>query len=365
MLFDAATETARDRAPREADTPAADFFRTGYIVALDGWRGAAILMVVLAHGWPLSDKLPVDFGSSGVTLFLIVSGFLITRRLLTAYYDGGKIAFRKFYIQRAFRILPPAMAYVAALLVLRQFVPEIRTSDSEIVACLFFWRNYLFTPENGWFTGHFWSLAVEEHFYLTWPLAIHLAGRKRALCLAFGAAAACGVWRWVGWRYPFHINYAFDRVPYFFRTDTRIDGLLLGSAMAIVLSNPDWALPLRRYLSHAESIICLFALGLIWLTAGHWFTGVREELAMTALLTITVLRPGEGLSRALEWGPLRAVGRLSYSIYIWQQLFLVPAGILWWNRFPGNLVLVFAAACASYFLVEEPARRFGRKLLQS
>ncbi len=334
-----------------------------YIPALDGWRALAILMVLFAHGSKFSNSLPVDLGSSGVTFFLILSGYLITTRLLTSYSDGGNIAFQRFYIQRAFRILPPIIAYHAVLLLLTGLSPEFRTSRSEIVASLFFWRNYLFVPDthalSGWFTGHFWSLSVEEHFYVIWPILIHFAGRKRGLYIALLGAAGCSLWRWVGWHYKPHLNYTLDHVPYFFRTDIRLDAMLLGGAVAIISAHADWEEIIRRYLSVRETIVCVFLLGIIWLSASHWFTGLKEELAVTALLTITILYPTEGLARALACRPMRAVGKLSYSLYIWQQLFLVPETVGWWNRFPTCLLLVFAASLLSYFFIERPMRQLG------
>jgi len=341
-----------------------------YIPALDGWRAIAILMVLFAHGSPLSDRLPVDLGASGVAFFFILSGYLITTRLLTKYYDGGKVALGRFYVQRGFRILPPAICYLVFLFLLNQMVRGLNVSRSEIVASLFFWRNYLLVPHSaekltGWFTGHFWSLSVEEHYYLVWPLIIHQAGKKRALRVALIGAAGCALWRWAGWHYKFHINYVFDHVPYFFRTDTRLDGLLLGSAVAIVLNYPRAAAAIRQYLSVRESAACIVLLGITWFFAGFPFIGFKEELIATVLLLATLSRPSEGLARVLAWPPLRMIGRFSYSLYIWQQLFLVvqtgrtPLGRL--NQFPLNFVLVFAAALASYYFVEGPARRFGAK----
>lgn len=341
-----------------------------YIAALDGWRAIAILMVLFAHGSPISDRLPVDLGASGVAFFFILSGYLITTRLLTKYYDGGQVALGRFYVQRGFRILPPAVCYLAFLFLLNQTIRGLNVSRSEIVASLFFWRNYLLVPHSaeklaGWFTGHFWSLCVEEHYYLVWPLIIHQAGKKRALRIALIGAVSCALWRWAGWHYKFHINYVFDRVPYFFRTDTRLDGLLLGSAVAIVLNHPRAVAVIRRYLSVRESAACIALLGITWAVAAYPFIGLKEELIVSILLLATVSRPSEGLARALAWRPLCALGRLSYSLYIWQQLFLVgktgeaPLGLL--NRFPLNFVLVFAAALASYYFVEGPARRFGAK----
>jgi peptidoglycan/LPS O-acetylase OafA/YrhL len=289
---------------------------------------------------------------------------------MTKYYDGGRVALGRFYVQRGFRILPPAICYLVILFLLNQMVSGLNVSRSEIVASLFFWRNYLLVPAGagrvpGWFTLHFWSLSVEEHYYLVWPLIIHQAGKKRALRIALIGTAGCALWRWAGWHYKFHVNYVLDQVPYFFRTDTRLDGLLLGSAVAIVLNHPRAAAVIRQYISVRESVACIVLLGITWLLADYPFIGLKEEIIVAVLLLATLSRPGEGLARVLAWPPLCVTGRLSYSLYIWQQLFFVvptgrtPLGQL--NQFPLNFVLVFAAALASYYFIERPARRFGAK----
>lgn len=337
-----------------------------YLPALDGWRGVAILMVLLAHGSAYVDSLPVDVGYTGVTLFFILSGFLITRRLLTAYQAESGILLRKFYVQRAFRLLPPLLVYLLVLGVLSD-IGTLRVPREELVSALLFYRNYAVVPADsslhGWFTGHFWSLAVEEHYYLLWPFTLHWAGRRRALGAALGAACCFAAWRWYGWYHPVSISYTVDHVPYFFRTDTRLDSLLLGSALGLVLSQPEWVSEIRRRFSPGSLKFVLAALAIVWMRFDFGYIRIPEEVLIAAVLMFAVLYPGGWLSRGLSWKPLGLIGKVSYGLYIWQQLFLVaPQGqalLGGLNLFPFNFVALSAATCASYFLIERPAIRLG------
>jgi peptidoglycan/LPS O-acetylase OafA/YrhL len=339
-----------------------------HLAPLDGWRGVAILMVLFAHGSPLAETLRVDLGSSGVAFFFILSGFLITTRLFTFYYRGGSVAFKEFYLQRAFRLFPPLLAYLSVVFIIGNFVAGVKVPFSEITASLFFFRNYLAVPQvenlSGWFTGQFWSLAVEEHYYLFWPLIVHLAGKKRSLPIALTGAFACVIWRnWLG------VGSAIADVPYYLRSDMRVDGLLLGSALGVVFANPAWFARIQRVLSPRDSLAALLLLAAVWWHAGYWYLGITEELAVCALLMVTAAFPSQGLGRLLSWEPLCRVGKLSYSLYIWQELFLLtqrggePLG--WLNRPPLNYAMVFAAALASYYLIERPAKRLANSVVSA
>jgi len=143
-----------------------------YIPTLDGWRAVAILAVLVCHGLdqrqhPFAEPL----GSAGVLLFFSISGFLITRRMLDEESQTGAVSLRKFYLRRAFRILPPALFYLAAITFLG-LMGVFPFSAEPILKALFFVRNYAyfdFAMPATWYSAHFWSLSVEEHFYLIWP----------------------------------------------------------------------------------------------------------------------------------------------------------------------------------------------------
>src|SRR4051812_354276 len=159
----------------------------GYIPTLDGWRAIAILGVMASHaGHSYSEAYGresffdrIAAGTHGVNLFFAISGLLITSRLLEEWDNTGSVSLRRFYTRRAFRILPPALLYLAcvALLGVFGFLPMVR---EEFLAATLFFRNYLpviLGPNGaGFFTSHYWSLGVEEHFYLFWPALLLVAG---------------------------------------------------------------------------------------------------------------------------------------------------------------------------------------------
>ena len=131
-----------------------------------------------------------------------LSGFLITRRLMEEWRAAGRIDGESFYARRAFRILPPMLVYLAVVSLLGLGLHWIPMDLGQLAASLFFYRNYLTAPvTQAWYTGHFWSLAVEEHFYLIWPVLLWMAGLRRARWLAPALALAVAVWRVADSRY--------------------------------------------------------------------------------------------------------------------------------------------------------------------
>ena len=137
------------------------------IPSLDGWRGIAILLVLFDHiQMPLFGRYArpwMQTGQHGVTIFFVLSGFLITSKLIE-----GPINLRQFYIRRFFRLMPAAWIYLATLLFLNRMTGISFTTWPELHACLFFYRNMVDVPGPG-LAGHFWSLSLEEQFYLVWP----------------------------------------------------------------------------------------------------------------------------------------------------------------------------------------------------
>ncbi len=169
-----------------------------YLPTLDGWRAIAIALVLFTHvrlpGGALQQISP--YGAMGVHLFFAISGFLITNRLLE-----DRSGLRAFYVRRAFRILPAAFLYLAVLFALGFVGGWIPLNAGQLWASAFFYRNYYVLPaDQGWYTGHYWSLSVEEHFYLLWPALLLWLGTRRA---RWGRARAGLRRRAVAWpRHP-------------------------------------------------------------------------------------------------------------------------------------------------------------------
>jgi len=357
-----------------SDTAATSTLK-GYIPTLDGWRAVAILAVIASHAGHSYSAASgtesffdrISSGTHGVNLFFAISGLLITSRLLEEWDTSGGISLKRFYTRRAFRILPPALLYlgVVALLGALGLLPVIW---SEFVAATLFYRNYLpviLGPNGaGFFTSHYWSLGVEEHFYLFWPALLLLAGRKRAFPVAIVIAMLVAVWRhFEAWREIMLYNAI--QPTYFARSDTRIDSIMWGVVAALALARPEVRAYIERYLSTIVYLALVALYGAIVYRYGtrptYW-----EAMIVPMLVVGTVLRPRSVLSRVLENPMMRWIGRLSYSLYLWEFFFVyypgVPTTLGVWQTFPLNLIATVVCATASYYLVERPLIRIGHRL---
>jgi peptidoglycan/LPS O-acetylase OafA/YrhL len=339
--------------PRVPDAQPAD-----YLPTLDGWRAVAVFMVIACHA--LGSRLPrfKPFGGEGVSIFFALSGLLICNRLLAEYGRTGRLDLAGFYVRRAFRILPPALAYLAALALLT-LAGVGAAAPSELGACLLLCRNY-FAGEGWWYTGHFWSLAVEEHFYLFFPVLLAWAGPRRTLPLAVGLALVLIGWRWLDLRWMRLYAWT-SAVPQYYRTDCRLPDLLLGAVTALLASRAPAGLVRIAGIAGAAALVARLALGL----PVPWTV---SSVLLPWMLLSTVQRPAGWVGQTLEWAPLVWVGRRSYSLYLWQQLFfhgperfrLTGLGPL--QDWPWNLLALFACAAASHALLERPLTRLGRSL---
>ena len=343
-----------------------------YIPTLDGWRAVSIALVILHH-CHLHSSLPVagyllqrlyDVGEVGVELFFAISGLLICSRLLDEEQRTGSISIRNFYLRRFFRILPAALAYLAVIGVLGA-LHVIPLPALDWWSSLLFCRNYAMMAAylhhsplaEHWYTGHFWSLSIEEHFYLLLP-SILVIFRKRRLWMIGGFAAGVTGWRWF-LAHCLHQDYQFS-----FRTDTHLDALLIPAMIALVcfplLRNrsarrwiPAWSFPL----------LLIFAAILVTTTVPFFYS--LQAMVLPLLILSTVLHPKAWPGALLEWRPLRFVGAISFSLYLWQQLFLgvnlagSPPALAFLRQAPVNLLVLAVCALCSYYLIEKPCIRFG------
>jgi len=336
-----------------------------YIPTLDGWRAVAILIVVVDHvnfGQHSANRWYTTYafqGQHGVEVFFVLSGFLITTLLLDERRNTGSIDLRSFYYRRIFRILPAAYAFLAVVSILSQF-RVVTLSWFSLAGSVLFVGNYIFAPE---VLNHFWSLGVEEQFYMMLPSMLVFLRKRTAVILAIFVCACVAGWRWYMIISPTYADPLQDfRLR--FHTDFRLDTLLYGALLAGALRVEfieRWA----RRLLHP----------LVWLALLAWlvydcripdgYTTVLRNLLITALIAGTVLRPLSLPGRILEVSVLRWIGRISYSLYLWQNLFCfvtyAPRGIFWLQRFPYNVIASFTAASLSYYFLERPIISWARR----
>jgi peptidoglycan/LPS O-acetylase OafA/YrhL len=348
--------------------------RSGYLPSLDGWRAIAILSVICYHDrvhqfWLFSTSLIHQYGDLGVDLFFAISGVLICSRLLEEERVKGGISLKGFYIRRFFRICPPAWLYLIAYVLLSLF-HLLPVDVGGVLASFLMVRNFWVgvagdTPRT-WYTIHFWSLSVEEHFYLLLPSLLIFVKRRRTVLLGVLSVA---VMLWV--TLVTHFT-ALQKTGIVLRTDMRIHALLIPAMFAVLLTRQEVRAFVTRWL-HPWVAVLLFLAVFTLLTRTHVHllslaTMFVIPVGFPLLVISTMLHPKSIACRVLEWWPLRFVGHISYSLYLWQQMFFAggrapaawPLSVL--QIFPLNYLAAFACATASYYLIEKPLIRVGHRV---
>ena len=319
------------------------------IPTLDGWRGIAILLVMFDHtqraltGGYLHPWLVT--GQHGVTVFFVLSGFLITTKLLE-----GPIDLRSFYTRRFFRLIPVAWAYLIAVWLFGRLYGVNCFSFQDVASCVFFFRNLVINPHLSIFTIHFWSLSMEEQFYIVWPCILLLAGARKAGAVAGAGALACAVFRFTHWSH-------YNRMSFAFETQVRVDALLIGCLLGLSLHNP----AIRRAAVKWSKVCALpaFCVLLACIAAFQWLPPLVECIAIAALIAASTLHPDSLFARPLSLRPLAWLGTVSYSLYVWQQFFFITRSH---SATIAMMCVMPLFALGSYYFIERPATRFGRRL---
>lgn len=341
--------------------------KSTYIPALDGLRGLAILLVLLHHFTFYSGMKAEMFldrlyymttmaGWCGVDLFFVLSGFLITGILVDA--KGGPGYFRNFYMRRTLRIFP---LYYAALALTFLLAPVVLAAGAEFSADQLWYWTYLINVKialDGWpaqnAIAHFWSLAVEEQFYIVWPVLV-LALSRRGLFSACAACIALALWTRVA------LTWADEDLAAYVLMPARMDSLALGALLALLAREPGG---LQRWRRAAWGVAAVSGALLGWIFVakrGLWLHHRQIHtvgfsiiaLFFAALLTLTVTaREASLLHRLFTLRPMMMLGRYSYGLYVIHHPVAIGLGSLlggWQlptvlgSRLP--VLLVFSAVC--------------------
>ncbi|MDR3416050.1 MAG: acyltransferase [Nevskia sp.] len=340
------------------------------IEALDGLRAISILIVLFGHGAhttgaPRLLRPMLNMGIVGVDLFFVISGFIITQLLLRER-RGGSISLASFWLRRALRILPPFAAACGGL-ALAATAGLMNWSWPSFFGAVTFTKN---TPLFGgdWFFGHFWSLSVEEQFYLLWPLLFMLAAPLTASTQAVSAVLlASPVLAWMCARYWQPLQNVLPFIPYL------AVGCLLSLRRWRSRTFPPDSSRRTRLLRLAAVVPLGF--GCAYLKGEHRWVAltIPAEAVLLPLCAFMLVdecvRPDGLLKGLLTVAALRWLGAVSYSLYLWQQLFLGPedayTGPWFWNRWPQNLLAALASGVLAHLLVERPCVRLKQRWTRS
>lgn len=395
--------------------------KSRYIPALDGLRTLAVVAVVLYH----LNLTWAQGGLLGVTIFFVLSGYLITRLLLNEVAKTGRIDLKSFWIRRIRRLVPAVVTVVFVTCALCTIFNHVMLTKMrpDILPSLLFFNNWWQIAQNvSYFNAlgdpspltHFWSLAIEEQFYLIWPpllfamVSMHVSKpNTRRVVLGLAAASALAM--------MVLYNPAADPSRVYYGTDTRVFSLLLGAWMAFIPdrdlapvrlahrlglnrlagaakhgknadesadTTPAQPSALVRFWSSPASIDALGVVGLVGLAAmvaltnGYTAFQYRGGTLLCSILTLMVIaacvQPQGMVARALSAEPLLWVGKRSYSIYLWHYpllLLMNPVANIsdtpWWQYILQVLVVVAVAEC-SYRFIETPFRKgaFGRTVAE-
>jgi len=343
------------------------------IPSLDGLRAVSILFVIIGHlagGLGIGPRLgPTGtlffylFGNGflGVSVFFVLSGFLITTLLLRESDKNGRISLSDFYFRRAFRILPPLYAYIAFVGISAHWT-GLPVSGSEILVALTFTRNITFHSQ-AWQFQHFWSLCIEEQFYLLWPLALILAlakgGREAAAKVSILLIVLAPILRVATY---FLIHNQLLRHDVQISLLCRVDALMFGCLAALGVGTPVF----ERVYNFAAKRIWIFPL-YTWVPSNlltwrfeNYYTlpiGITLDGISIALFLVWCTRnPASIAGRVLNFKPIVHIGLISYSIYIWQTYFLDAQNMTFAGLFPQSLLFILLAAEISWYTVERWSR---------
>jgi len=333
------------------------------IPSLNGIRAICIISVIGSHAKFCSNfpgKLEQVWdhlfnGNIGVNIFFTLSGFLITHLLILEERDNGKISLKQFYIRRILRIFP-----VYFLLLLTYFLLQVfhvfYFSTMDWVTSLTYTKNFGY----GQFVdGHLWSLAVEEQFYLIWPFLFRFVSREKRIWILISTIILCPVVRALSYKY---LNTQFTLFSFF----TNVDCIMIGCLGAIFL--PEIINILKRINPNILRSGCILLIIITWYLQLHFIAGIitlplaKTFISFSACLLIISFgfTPSGFGYKFLNLRAVNYLGILSYSIYIWQQMFFDPV-LGNFSALPVNYLMIFAVAFVSYNFIEKPILKLKAK----
>lgn len=348
----------------------------GRLPSLDGLRAISIAMVVIGHSAATARQLSpatstvlswIGEGGLGVSIFFVISGFLITTLLAREQHLTQSINLKNFYLRRAFRIFPAFYVYWLLIFALT-LLGYVRVSRMDLFSSAVYVWNYVHRTVDTWFLGHTWSLSVEEQFYLLWPFVLKLAKAERANGIALAVVIFAPFFRLASYFWlPSTRPLIGMMLP------TRADSLMIGSLLALLAQNAAHCAILKRKAKSTLiplAALCFFAIdailsrrfkGMYILPVGY----TLQNLMIAAVVGHVVFHDTTRLGRVLNHRTFVHVGTISYSLYLWQQLFLTSMNTTFMGIFPLNILCAFIAAELSCHIVEKPFLRMRKRFATS
>ncbi|MGA8103795.1 MAG: acyltransferase [Candidatus Acidiferrales bacterium] len=346
---------------------------TRTIPSLDGLRALSIILVILSHGaWYFGPRIEynpvfhfvIGNGLHGVTVFFVISGYLITNLLLREVRKTGTISLKRFYFRRSMRIFPPFYVFMAVMGIFWaiHWIPE--HWPSFLAAATYTWAYY--PHAHGYYIHHTWSLSIEEQFYLLWPLSVLIFYRRQKLItvsmlLILGMPVL---------RLAIYFLAPFLRGTEYFMIHGWADTIMVGCLLALLKGRPRWEAWHRLYI-HGWTATLMAITAFLF---NPWFATIlpRKPAGVFVLAispTITALCIGGIMiyvventdtiaAKILNNRVIRHIGVVSYSLYLWQEIFTARQLPL----LPWGFLYAFAVAELSYWVVERPSLRLRSRL---
>ncbi|MEO0550737.1 MAG: acyltransferase [Pseudomonadota bacterium] len=344
-----------------------------HLPSIDGLRALAIILVLVSHipytaGYALPEykRYLIPLGSLGVRVFFVISGFLITYLLLREHKERGSIGIRSFYIRRVFRLLPVYYVYLLVVFILQMTI-GIRETTGSWFGSITYMRNMFGNGDS--LTVHFWSLSVEEQFYVFMPFIVVLCLMSKHYLKLLGAVfASFLVIGLVARTVPCASeSFVCERLMAPRSILKYIDSLGVGCLLAVLFFSG--VVKVQKRLWGIEFILMAAIIGTPYVLWPYEIKAPIQliQAVLIASLIVYCLSSTSALYGVMNSSPAIWIGRLSYSLYVWHMLFIVHfygdvAPDIWLMDWKFWLIPSVACACASYFFLEKPLRKVGHRL---
>lgn len=339
-----------------------------YLPGLDGLRGISIIIVVASHFERLTPFTEYFYGDLGVEIFFVISGFLITSLLLKEKVKRGSVSFKNFYIRRILRIVPVSYLFLIILFILNSWF-QLGISFKSFIISFLYVKNIPFNYLSDWYTGHFWSLSVEEQFYICFPFFIVTKTNKFiisavAIILIVPLLNILG-FNNVGIFYSNHIVH-FITFIIIILLSKGTTSILVGSLYAILLFKK--VIVVDKLRSNFFMSFGLLIFSFLILPGISYFNipylSVILFPVIIGYVILLNLKEKNLLRHLLDSTILKKIGILSYSIYIWQQLFTGPQKLNLFKYSDSIVVrsiLLLIVSYISYYCYEKLFLRYKAK----